>query len=142
MRHLISWRQIFNEFCSVYPSIAKNVSRWYPSGHLELTIKLNDGTTIIYDYTSKRSSVIPCEPKKEERRRTMDEYDWREEFSSRFSDMMYEQGVTQKELAEMTGISERTIRMYKHCDRTPSAYAIYKIAIALDCNPSELIDFE
>jgi ribosome-binding protein aMBF1 (putative translation factor) len=138
----ISWRLIFNEFKKTYPSMSRNVSNWYPTGHLEITVKLNDGTKIIFDYTTKKSQVIPCEQEILERRKVMDEYDWREEFASRLCDMLYEVGMTQKELAEKAEIDERTIRMYKHGDRTPNAYIVYKLANALGCSPSELIDFD
>lgn len=138
----ISWRMIFNEFKKTYPSMSKNVSNWYPTGHLEITVKLNDGTKLIFDYLTGKSQVIPCEQVIVERKRAMDEYEWREEFSSRLFDILDEVGMTQKELAEAADIDERTIRLYKHGDRTPSAYIVHKIAMALGCNPSELVDFD
>lgn len=138
----ISWRTIFDEFKKTYPSMSKNVSNWYPTGHLEITVKLNDGTKLIFDYMTKKSQVIPYEQAMAERKKIMDEYEWREEFSQRLFDILYEVGMTQKELAEKTGIDERTIRLYKHGDRTPSAYIVYKMAMVLGCNPSELVDFD
>lgn len=138
----ISWRMIFDEFKKTYPSMSKNVSNWYPTGHLEITVKLNDGTKLIFDYLTKKSQVIPCERAVVERKRIMDEYEWREEFSARLFDILEEVGMTQKELAEEIGVDERTIRMYKHGDRTPNAYIVHKMAMALGCNPSELVDFD
>ena len=143
MSRTISWRMIFNEFKRIYPSMSKNVSNWYPTGHLEITVKLNDGTKLIFDYLTKKSQVVPCERVQvEERKKYMDEYEWREEFSSRLFDILQEVGITQKELAEAIGVDERTIRLYKHGDRTPSAFIVHKIANVIGCNPSELVDFD
>lgn len=138
----ISWNMIFNEFKKKQPGLIKNLHSWNPYDHLKILVKLTDGTEIIYDYLTKKSYVTPPEPKVEERKIFMDEDSWREEFSNRLFDILEGMDITQKELAEQIGVDERTIRMYKHCDRTPSAYIVYKITNVLGCDPSELIDFD
>lgn len=138
----ISWNMIFKEFKQNQPSLIKKLSYWNPYDHLKIKVKLIDGTEIIYDYLTKKSWVYSPEPEEVERKIFMDEREWREGFAERLIDIMEGEGMTQKELADAIEASERTIRMYKHCDRTPSAYVVYRMCEVLGCNPSELINFD
>jgi transcriptional regulator with XRE-family HTH domain len=52
-------------------------------------------------------------------------------------------GITQKELAEKTEISLRTLQHYEQGSKdltTAAAITVWKIAKALDCNIEDLID--
>lgn len=49
-------------------------------------------------------------------------------------------GLTQKELAYMCGLTDSAIRNYELENRSPSEEQLRKIAEALQCDPSALID--
>lgn len=71
----------------------------------------------------------------------MTETQWIDAFGDNLASMLDEARLTQKDLAEMTGISEGAISYYIKKQRMPGLKAILKIAYALDCEVSELIDF-
>ena len=139
----ITWKMIFNEFKQKFPNLIKDLHSWRPYDHLKILIKQIDGTEIIYDYLTKKSYVTSPEPIEVDERKTfMDEESWREEFSNRLFDILDGIAMTQKELSELSGVDERMIRRYKHCDSTPSAYVVYKFANAIGCDVGELLDFD
>lgn len=71
----------------------------------------------------------------------MSEVIWLEHFSENLIALMTECGVTQKQLAEDTGLSESTINRYVKGLRIPKATALINISTALNCSLEELIDF-
>lgn len=66
---------------------------------------------------------------------------WLTEFGDNLAAMLRETDMTQKELAERSGISETSISYYLQGIRAPTAKAIINIAYALDCSIDDLIDF-
>lgn len=143
MNNRISWRLIFEEFKKTYPSISKNVAHWYASGHLEITVRLNDRSKVVYSYLDKKGRVIPPDENSvvfKENKMYMDQDEWMDEFSTRLCCMMESLDISQRELARLTGLSDRTIRAYLNGDRVPSAYNICLMAKALGCYVTELID--
>lgn len=71
----------------------------------------------------------------------MTETQWIETFGDNLADILYEARLTQKDLAEMSGLSEASISAYIRKQKAPGFKAIVNIAYALDCDVSELIDF-
>lgn len=50
-------------------------------------------------------------------------------------------GISQIELAELAGISDRVLRKYESCRELPEALAcLLSVAIALEITPEELVD--
>ncbi|MCD7882134.1 MAG: helix-turn-helix domain-containing protein [Lachnospiraceae bacterium] len=49
-------------------------------------------------------------------------------------------GITQKQLAEKTGLAAITIRQYESGKREPKTESLKRIALVLECDISELID--
>lgn len=49
-------------------------------------------------------------------------------------------GMTQKELAEAVGVSQQSIYYYEHGDRDPRASMLKKLADALGCSISDILD--
>ena len=76
-----------------------------------------------------------------ERGETMSEHEWLDIFGDNLAEMMYEQGYSQKDLADETGLSEASISNYINKRRMPTIKAIVNIAYALDIDFNELIDF-
>jgi putative transcriptional regulator len=60
----------------------------------------------------------------------------------RIAEIMVEKGITSKKLAELTGISQRTIESYRANRIQPSLKAGLYIAKALGISPYDLLDEE
>lgn len=97
-----------------------------------LIITMKDGRTVLYDDLYKSIRNLPSDPSQ------ATEEQCNAEFIHRLRRIMHRKGVTQGMLAEMTGISERTINRYLNGASQPNFYNIDKIARALDCSIDEL----
>ena len=73
---------------------------------------------------------------------TMNEDVYKKEFGRRLIRIIKRKGFTQKELSELTGISERTLTRYICGKSIPSLLHIDKIARALNCSVDEFRFFE
>lgn len=70
----------------------------------------------------------------------MTEIELMQTFGQNLKNMLEDQWMSQKELAEETGISEATISYYANGERMPSMKNVINIAYVLDCDLNELID--
>ena len=146
MNTKVTWNIIFNEFKSRHPSLARQVMDYRPKGQMEIMVWLHDGRELIYNYLSKKArfAYIPEEQKTYRVERSyinFSEEEWRNEFSIRLKALLQAKKITQKELSNITNISERMITKYANAISTPSYYNILKLARALDCSTSDLTDF-
>ncbi len=71
----------------------------------------------------------------------MSEKEWLHIFAKNLATIMYENRMTQKELAEMIGTSESTVSRYLREVVAPSIFTIINISYALHCTIDELVDF-
>lgn len=71
----------------------------------------------------------------------MSEVEWINIFGDNLIDIMNEQGYTQEQLADATGLTQATISKYINKKQMPSIKAIINLAYALDCTIDELIEF-
>ena len=71
----------------------------------------------------------------------MGEAEWLDNFGDNLSLILADYGVSQAELAEMSGLSEPTISSYVNKRRMPGVKAILNIAYALSIDINELVDF-
>lgn len=62
--------------------------------------------------------------------------------SNRIRDIRKFKGITQEELAELTGLSSMSIRRYENGERTPNENTLRKIAMALESSVKELLGIE
>lgn len=72
----------------------------------------------------------------------MTERELRQEFTKRIKRRLRALNISQRELAKRTGISEITISRYIKCHRKPTYDDVIRMAQALECKPSFLIDFD
>lgn len=72
----------------------------------------------------------------------MTEQEWREQFAENLKERLEEYGYSQRDLADIVGISESAISRYLYGQQVPKATVILNIAYALDCSVDELIDFD
>jgi transcriptional regulator with XRE-family HTH domain len=71
----------------------------------------------------------------------MSELDWIDIFAGNLRDMLIDANMSQRELADASGLAESTISSYINKQKIPSLKAIINISYALDCDVTELIDF-
>ena len=64
---------------------------------------------------------------------------WMKNFASNLSEVMYIRGVSQNELARMTGLSQGTISRYLAGELSPKVYHVINIAKALGVFVEELL---
>lgn len=72
----------------------------------------------------------------------MSEYEWLMFFSDSLYDLMKKRKISQRELAERTGLSDATISKYINGVQIPKITAAINLAIALDCTLDELANFD
>lgn len=71
----------------------------------------------------------------------MSECEWLDIFSENLTDIMDSERMTQRDLAELTGLSQSTISKYITKQQMPGVKALVNIAYALDCSLDDLMDF-
>lgn len=71
----------------------------------------------------------------------MSEVEWLRRFSSSLKDMLKDARMSQRELADATGLSESAISKYVNGQQIPTVRAIVNICYELACNTDDLIDF-
>ena len=72
----------------------------------------------------------------------MTELEWMDIFGDNLRDILKEYGMTQRQLAEETGLTEATFSSYINKRKIPSMRAIVNIANALDISTDELINLD
>ena len=72
----------------------------------------------------------------------MTELEWLNIFSDNLKSALEYANMTQRELADASGVSESSICKYLRKQQIPSLKAIINIAYALDISTDELINFD
>lgn len=72
----------------------------------------------------------------------MSEQEWLENFRYNLVCLVRDYGLSQRELAEDSGLSETTISRYMSGLQMPSVRAVVNIAIALDIPVDQLVNFD
>lgn len=102
------------------------------TGPFELTIKLSDGRSVMYDDIDKTIRNLPYDSNH------MTEEECKQEFGIRMRKLMQRKSLLQSDLSEMTGIPQCSISNYMNGKTSPSFYNADKIAKALGCSLEEL----
>ena len=71
----------------------------------------------------------------------MTERQWIDIFSGNLRELIVYSGMTQKELADASGLSEITINKYINGRTMPSVKGLLNLVYALNCDFTDLIDF-
>ena len=72
----------------------------------------------------------------------MSEQEWMNVFGDNLSRMMTKAGYSQEEFAKEAGLSQATVSKYINKQQLPGIKAIVNIAYVLNCDVTELADFE
>lgn len=57
-RTVFAWKDIFNNFKSVYPRLSKEAQDYRPYNYMSIVVYLEDGTKVIYDDMAKRAKML------------------------------------------------------------------------------------
>lgn len=130
------WEPIYNDFIQRYPELGEQMVDWYPSGQLEIVIKVKNGQKYAYNWIGSLLVKIYDPSNKPDET----EEEWRYNFSNNLKRKLRNVGMTQDLLAFETGISKNMINRYANGIATPTTYNLRKIANALKCSLYELTD--
>ena len=124
---------IYQNFKTYYPFLDSAVVSWSPNGPNSIIAELSDGS--ILEYNDRLHAF-----------RTVREFDgtkesWKREFASKLIKLMSDKGCDQTYLSEICDISQQSISNYLNKKAIPNCYTASKLAKALGCTVSELIDF-
>ena len=122
---------LLDDFRDYWPHIYNDMEEFWEMSPWELTIRRYNGEMYIFD---NRDNSIRALPKDSN---NLAELEFRLEFSWRLRKLLWFRGITQKELADMIGVSAMSITNYIQCKSTPSFYTIDKIAKALNVSSDE-----
>ena len=136
--HEKQFETVFEEMELYFPMLVDKMVDWYPSGQLEITVKLEDGSKVAYSSITKGIRTIRNADGIPE---YMDEERWREAFKVRLYKKLYMTNMNQESLAKESGVSPVMISKYMSGKATPSGYTIHRLARALGCTVAELTDF-
>lgn len=125
---------VLRDFRLYFPYLANQIVRERWVGPRTVIFDLEDGSVIRYNHSLNAIRVLKEYDGTEE--------EWRKEFSRRLYETMADRAIGQDLLAEKTGISQKSISKYLHCEAVPSAYVASKLAKALECTPNDLIKYD
>lgn len=128
---------LLDEFELNFPTLARGAVTWHPSGINAITIVLKDGDRIVYDSITRTVRSI----RSAEECKIIPEVDWKKEFGYRLGSIMRNKGLNLESLSERSEISRITLGKYIHGSSLPTSYNTMKLARALECSISELMDF-
>lgn len=60
VKRKVTWKDIFNNFKSVYPRLSKEAQDYRPYNYMSIIVYLADGTKVVYDDMVKRAKMLAC----------------------------------------------------------------------------------
>lgn len=122
---------LYEIFEDEYPSLARQVVNIWPESSWSFIVELGNGSRYRYDGVYHNARLIPSDSD------NLSEDECRNEFGIRLRSIMRRKGYTQQLLAKETGLSQKQVSEYMTGKRTPSFYAVDRIAKALRCSVDE-----
>lgn len=58
VKRKVTWKDIFNNFKSVYPRLSKEAQDYRPYNYMSIVVYLADGTKVVYDDMAKRAKML------------------------------------------------------------------------------------
>lgn len=132
------YMRILEEFKIHHPYLADGIEDWSPRGEMGIRVTMTDGTR--YDFNNISKSIRNVEKRPMHHDNEYGEEEWRNVFADRLAELICTKRLSQQALAEYTGLSKGAINNYISKKSTPSAYALSKLARALDCTIMDLTD--
>lgn len=131
----INARRKFTEY---YNLNGREIINQIKTDHTEIVFELSDGSRILYDEINDK--IIPM--RELEEGEYISEKEWIREFSRRLNKMMKLRRISQKQLANMIGVTEHMISRYVNGKSVPKPYIIQLISRSLRCSTTYLTNFD
>ena len=61
VKRKVTWKDIFNNFKSVYPRLSKEAQDYRPYNYMSIVVYLADGTKVVYDDMAKRAKMLAAQ---------------------------------------------------------------------------------
>lgn len=133
------WETMFEYYANVYPQYAARTINWFPSGQMEITVRLDNRTFWIFDMIGPTLKPLGDRDLNPDAEDDISEEEYRIRLSRNLRKKMIHTAVSQDVLARRSGISAVMINRYMNAKATPSMYNLERIARALQCSPTELL---
>lgn len=131
------YEDIFEQFRNGHQGLAENVKDWYATGPNEITIVLDDDTSIIYD--AKYNDILFLGKRNAHQ---LDDGTYARMFAENLYQIMREKNISQVALSDATGIAQALLSRYMRGIVMPGVINLSKIARALDCSETRLLNFD
>lgn len=132
---------IFRDFKLTNPKLVEKVVDYYPCGYASILIRLKgEGRSellVTYSYYTRKLRLVE-KPNGKRIHLYKDRDAIGEAFAHNLSVLLADRGISQKELAYESNVSQPTISEIVRYKRIPGMHTIMKIAYALDVSVSEL----
>ena len=128
----------FEEFKQYHPYMVERVRSVRPRGEAGIRVTLDDGAQ--YDFGGAENGVRRVVDYAPDILNDITDERCRSSFAYRLTELMAVRGFNQNSLAERSGVSKGAINNYLNKKATPSFTAARRIAYAIGCSVSELID--
>jgi DNA-binding Xre family transcriptional regulator len=132
------YAHILDSFLEYHPYMKKELHNWRPRGEWGIRVTLLDGSE--YDYDTITNGIRRVVNHRMNNMEDITEERCRASISYHLTELMALRGFSQNTLSEYTGLSKGSINNYINGTSTPSATALRKLARALDCNITDLLD--
>lgn len=58
MQTKVTWKDIYNDFCSIYPNLRKRAIGYTPYGYMRIMIYCKDGERMVFDGIEQRLKLV------------------------------------------------------------------------------------
>ena len=128
--------RLFENFSLNFPSMAAKTVKWRANSYFDITARLADGTSIIYDDSNETIRAV-----EEYIYNPSTDDEWKKVISIKLNTVMRVKGVSVAELSDRTGLSRQTLSKYINGHGLPNIQKLAEIAKALRCSITELTEF-
>lgn len=120
-------------FAFYYPHLVDEVDAWLDVGDIEKKLIFNDGTVMYYNICNNHLY------KKETLSSELPEEEYKRIFGHRLRHQMESKAMTEKRLAEKSGVSQSSVSGYLRGKKMPGIQIATKLAEALSCDLLSLL---
>lgn len=124
---------VLKNFQFYHRSLATQMVGCYETKFGEIVVELTGGRKVLYNDFDQSARFLPVEGYE------LTEEEILEEFSNRLRYLMRLRRITQRDLSEMTGLTQPAISKYVSGRTMPNMHSLYKLSRALDCSVDDLM---
>ena len=127
------YQEIYKQFQLYTRDTKSSVVDWEPMGKNSIKVFMDNGDVYQYNGLMHTQRLIrQCDGE-------FTEELFRKRFAINLVTLMYENGYTQRTLAEELGVSQAVVHKYIQQTATPSAYILTKLTKLFDCTIDDLM---